>query len=195
MKRFVSAILLLVIAPLAQAQTTTWVADKAHTQIGFSVTYLLVSDVAGRFTDFDVRLEQSAEDFSASTVSVLIKTASITTDEPRRDAHLRSNDFFNAEKFPELKFASTSFEKTGKDTYRITGDLTMRDVTKQVVLEATLLGTVTDQWGNLRAGFKATGSLNRMDYGIAWNKTLDKGGFLVSENVTFVINLQLSKKK
>jgi polyisoprenoid-binding protein YceI len=169
----------------------TWKNDKAHSQAKFSVTHMLISEVAGAFKDFDVTVVQPGkEDFSGSTVQAVIKTASVSTDNDRRDNHLRSDDFFNAEKYPEIKFISTSFEKTGTDTYKITGNLTIRDTTKQVVLDAKMLGAV-DAWGGKHVGFKATTTINRFDYNVRWDKTLDAGGLIVSKNVDITLFLEL----
>jgi polyisoprenoid-binding protein YceI len=177
------------------AQTTTWTADKVHSRVMFTVTHMVVSEVTGRFTDFDATLEQAKDDFSDAKVSASIKTASINTDNQTRDNHLRSDDFFNAEKYPEIKFVSTAWEKAGPDTYRIKGDLTMRDVTKPVVLDAKFNGTITDGRGNTKAGFKASTVVNRMDYGVKWSRAIEAGGLIVSENVEILLLLELQKQK
>jgi len=169
----------------------TWKNDKAHSQVKFSVTHMLISEVTGSFKDFDVTVAQpSAADFSGSSVTAVIKTGSISTDNDRRDTHLKSDDFFNAEKYPEIRFVSTSFEKTGTDTYKITGNLTIRDTTKQVVLDAKMLGSV-DAFGGKRVGFKATTSINRFDYNVKWDRTLDQGGLIVSKDVDITLLLEL----
>jgi polyisoprenoid-binding protein YceI len=139
-------------------------------------------------------LKQGKEDFSGSTVEATIKSASVSTDNDTRDKHLRSDDFFNAEKYPSVTFRSTSFEKTGTDTYTIKGDLTIRDVTKPVTLEAKLLGTVTDPRGT-RVGFRATTTINRFDFGVKWDRTLDSGGFVVSKDVEIKITSEMMKQK
>jgi polyisoprenoid-binding protein YceI len=176
-------------------QTTTWTADKAHSRVMFTVTHMVVSEVTGRFTDFDVILRQPKDDFSDAKVTASIKTASINTDNQTRDNHLRSDDFFNAEKYPEIKFVSTAWEKTGPDTYRIKGDLTMRDVTKPVVLNAKFNGSITDGRGDTKAGFKASTVINRMDYGVKWSRAIEAGGLVVSENVDILLLLELQKQK
>jgi polyisoprenoid-binding protein YceI len=173
----------------------TWKPDPPHSRVRFSVTHMLIAEVDGRFTQFDVTLNQGKEDFAGSTVEVIIKTASITTENENRDKHLRSDDFFNAEKYPEITFKSTSFEKTGDKTYKITGDLTIRDVTKNITLDAKYLGSVTDARGNTRVAFRATTTINRFDFGVKWDRKLDVGGLVVSENVDIMLNLELMKQK
>jgi len=180
---------------LGAAEAQTWKADLAHSRVGFSVTHMLIAEVDGRFTQFDVTLNQGKEDFSGSTIEAKIKTASVTTENETRDKHLRSDDFFNAEKYPEIQFRSTSFERTGDKAYKITGDMTIRDVTKNITLEAKFLGRVTDARGNARAGFRATAAINRFDFGVKWDKRLDTGGLIVSENVDITLNLELMKQQ
>ena len=194
MKRFLSLVAaLILVAGLASAQT--WKSDAAHSRVSFGVTYMMLSEVTGRFTEFEAELAQGKEDFSGSTVNATIATKSINTDNESRDKHLRSDDFFNAEKFPTITFVSTSFLKTGEKSYRITGNLTMRDVTKEVTLEATYMGMITDPRGNTRAGFKATGTVDRQEFGVRWNKAIDAGGVIAGDNVEITLLLQFIKQK
>jgi polyisoprenoid-binding protein YceI len=155
---------------------------------------MMISEVTGHFKDFTVMLTQGKEDFSGSTLTATIKAASISTDNDMRDNHLRSADFFDVEKFPELTFKSTSFEKIGEDEYRITGDLTMHGITKSVVLDTKYNGQLKDSKGTVYAGFKATGRVNRYDFGLKWNKSLEAGGILVSENVDITLNVKMVKQ-
>ncbi len=165
-----------VIAPGVLNSQTVWKNDKAHSQVRFSVTHMLVSEVTGSFKDFDVTVTQpSDKDFSGGAVDAVIKSTSISTDNEMRDNHLRSDDFFNVEKYPEIRFKSTKFEKTGGDTYAITGDLTIRDITKPVVLDAKMLGTV-EAFGGKHVGFKATTTVNRFDYNVNGTKHLIPAG-------------------
>jgi polyisoprenoid-binding protein YceI len=127
-------------------------------------------------------------------VDVTINTASINTDNQKRDDHLRSADFFNAEKNPKITFKSKSFIKTGNDTYKITGDLTIKDKTKEVVLDTKFKGIAKDPWGNTRAGFKATTTIDRYDFDVVWNKTLESGGLLVGKTVDIILNVQFMKE-
>lgn len=191
-KAFVTVIVLL--AALAVGTAQEWKSDPVHSGVRFTVTHMLVSEVNGRFKEFEVMVKQGKEDFSGSTVEATIKTASVSTDSDNRDKHLRSDDFFNAEKYPAITFKSTSFEKTGGDSYAIKGDLTIRDVTKPVTLEAKLFGMVIDPRGT-RVGFRATTTVNRFDFGVRWDRTLDTGGFVVSEDVPITITVALVKQK
>ena len=177
------------------AQGTQWKADRAHSQVKFSVSHMVIAEVTGRFKEFTVTLEQPGQDFVGSKLEADIKTGSVDTDIESRDKHLRSDDFLNAEKYPDITFKSTSFEKTGNDTYKIAGNLTIRDVTKQVVLEAKYNGAVTDPMGNTKAGFKATTTINRFDYGVKWNKTIEAGGLVAGENVEITLLMELAKQK
>jgi polyisoprenoid-binding protein YceI len=195
MNRRIFALLMAGLLLAGTTHATTWKQDAAHSQVKFSVTHLVISEVTGGFKDFDVTLTQGDADFAGSTVEATIKTASVNTENDTRDKHLRSDDFFNAEKFPLITFKSTAFEKTGKDTYAIKGDLTIRDVTKPVVLETKYLGQVTDPWGNLKVGFKATCSINRLEYGVRWNKGIETGGLVVSDKVDLTFLMELQKQK
>ncbi len=180
----------------AVAQKLTWKPDVSHSAVKFSVTHMLIMDVPGRFKDFNATLEQkSNDDFAGSTLEATITAASVDTDNEKRDAHLRGDDFFNVEKFPMLKFKSTSFEKTGNNTYKVKGDLTIRDVTKPVVLDVVFTGRVQDPWGNTRAGFRATTSINRFDFGVKWNTTLDTGGLVVGEKVDISLAMEMVLQK
>jgi polyisoprenoid-binding protein YceI len=176
------------------AQSTEWKIDKSHTNVGFTVTHLVISDVTGRFNEFDGSIKSSGEDFDGAEVSIIIQTASVYTNNEKRDEHLRSGDFFNAEKNPEITFKSTSFKKVSDEKYDITGDLTMNGVKREVVMDGTLKGIIKDPWGGTRAGFKARTSVDRYDYNLKWNKALETGGFLVDQNVDIEINIEMIKK-
>jgi polyisoprenoid-binding protein YceI len=149
--------------------------------------------VTGRFGEFDFTLVQKGEDFSGSDLSVTIKTASVNTDNEKRDGHLMSDEFFNAQKYPAITFKSTSFEKVSDDRYAITGDLTIRDVTKTVVLDTKYRGTVGTK-GKEKAGFKATTTINRFDYGVKWDKTFETGKLVVGEEVEITLLVELARK-
>jgi polyisoprenoid-binding protein YceI len=155
---------------------------------------MVISEVSGRFNDFDASLVQTSDDLSGSKLNASIKVNSINTDNEGRDKHLKSPDFFDAEKNPEITFVSKSFEKTGKNTYKVTGDLTMKGVTKPVVLDTKFNGQLKDPMGNVRAGFKATTTVNRTDFGVKWNKTLETGGLLIGEKVEVTINIEMLKQ-
>ena len=193
MKRFFQlAAALLAVSSLALSQSG-WKLDKNHSSIGFSVKHLVISTVSGNFKDFDITLTTAKDDFSDAAVQAVIKTASINTDNTARDNHLKSDDFFNAEKFTEIKFTSTSFEKVGEGKYKITGDLTIRDVTKKVVFDAVYNGSIKTPWGNTAMSWTAATVINRFDYNLKWNKALESGGLIAGQDVTITINLEMDK--
>lgn len=181
---------------LATGQTT-WQIDPDHSFIQFEVTHMVVSTVTGDFTDFKGYIEvpsgNKSGDFKGSQIDVAIDVASINTRNKTRDEHLREDDFFNAEKYPKIKFKSKSFEKVGENSYTIIGDLTIRDVTKEVILNAEMEGQIIAE-GKIRTGFKADGRLNRFDYGLKWNDALDSGSLVVGEKVDIKLNVVLVKE-
>jgi polyisoprenoid-binding protein YceI len=195
MNKIIALLFVVVLTSLNLLGQSNWKADVAHSKVEFTVSHMVISEVTGRFTDFDVKMSQTNDDFSKSVLTATIKATSINTDNAGRDKHLRSADFFEVEKYPEIKFVSTSFEKTGTDSYKIIGDLTMHGITKSIVLDTKLNGQMNDPWGNTRAGFKAMGSVNRKDFGIQWNKTLEAGGLLVGDKVEISINVEMMKEK
>jgi polyisoprenoid-binding protein YceI len=181
-------------AAIPAAATGTWNVDKVHSEIGFLVRHF-VSKVRGGFTDFTGAIRIDAEKPEASSVEFTIKAASINTNEPKRDAHLKSPDFFDAEKFAEIKFASKKVVKKTDTSFDVVGDLTMRGVTKEVTLPVTFTGLVKDPWGLERAGFETAITLNRQDYGIKYNKVLDQGGLMLGDDVAVTISLEMIKAK
>ena len=194
--KYIFAIVLfsLLVISGAGAQDAGWKLDKAHSGISFTVRHMVISEVAGKFTDFDILLNSTKEDFSDASVQTTIKTASINTEVAQRDNHLKSDDFFNAEKYPEIKFKSTSFNKTGDNTYKITGDMKIRDITKTVTFDAVYNGTAV-MGKSIHAGWKATTTINRVEFGLKWNRALETGGLIVSENVNVTINMEFAKGK
>ena len=174
---------------------TVWKADKAHSSVNFSVSHMVISEVVGNFKDFDATLTTSKNDFSDAAIEATIKIASVNTENEGRDKHLRSDDFFNAEKFPTMTFKSTKTEKVGDDTYKITGDLTIRDVTKSVVLDTKLLGQTKTPWGVMAAGFKATTTIDRLEFGVKWSKAMETGGLMVGKNVSITLLFELDKQE
>ena len=185
--------LLFLVSTLSFSQTT-WTVDKSHSKVGFSVSHLVITDVEGFFKDYDAQITTDGDDFSKAKIDFTIKTASIFTDNNDRDNHLRADDFFNAEKYPAMTFKGKSMKKVGDKKYKLVGDLTIRDVTKQVELEVKYNGTVKDPWGNTKAGFKVKGEINRFDYNLKWNKAIETGSLVVGKDVELVIDLQLIKK-
>jgi polyisoprenoid-binding protein YceI len=193
MKRLAVILVLTIFSAFAaSAQNSGWKVDKAHTSVGFAVRHMVISEVIGNFKDFDITVNASKDDFSDAVIDATIKVASINTDNERRDNHLKSDDFFNAEKFPEIKFKSTSFEKVGENKYTITGDLTIRDIMKKVTFDATLNGMLKTTRGVL-AAWKATISVNRFDFGLKWNRTIEAGGLIAGETVNITLVLELQK--
>jgi polyisoprenoid-binding protein YceI len=170
-----------------------WKLDKNHSSIAFSVKHLVISTVTGNFKDFDITLTTAKDDFTDAAVQTTIKTASINTDNTARDNHLKSDDFFNAEQYPEIKFTSTSFEKTGDGKYKIIGNLTIRDVTKKVVFDAVYNGSIKTPWGNTAMSWTATTVINRFDYNLKWNKALESGGLIAGQDITITVNLEMDK--
>jgi polyisoprenoid-binding protein YceI len=194
MKRyFLTLAVALIFATPIFAQSS-WTFDKTHTKIGFSVDYMLITDVEGYFKKFEGSVTTAKEDFVDALVSFKIDANSVDTDEPKRDEHLKSEDFFHTQKFPEFTFKSVSMKKVKGNNYKMVGNLTMRGVTKSVTLVGTFGGVKKDPWGNTKAGFKLTGKVNRKDFGINWSKSLDGGGFVVGDDVTLNINVTLIKK-
>lgn len=195
MIRLLVPLVTVVLTVSALRAQNTWNVDKNHSQVLFSVSHMVFSEVTGTFRDFDVTFESAKDDFTDAKVTATIKAASIDTQNERRDGHLKSNDFLNAEKFPEIRFKSTKVEKIGNDTYKITGDLTIRDVTKPVVLETVYRGMIDDPWGNKRLGFKATTVVNRFDFGVSWDKTLEAGGLIAGKDVQITLLMQFTRAK
>jgi polyisoprenoid-binding protein YceI len=177
------------------AQVTKWTTDAAHTSVKFAVTHLTVSEVEGRFNKFNGTVESTTPDFNNAQINFTVDIASISTDNDMRDKHLKSDDFFNAEKYPQMAFKSTSFKKVNNTTYALEGNLTIRDVTKKVKFAVAYGGTVTDPYGSTKAGFKATGSISRKEFGLKWNALTEMGGAVVGDKVSMVLSLELAKQK
>ncbi len=166
-----------------------WSFDTAHSHVGFSVRHLMISKVRGQFDKWSGTFEYDESEPSRSKLEVHIDAASIDTRDEKRDAHLRSPDFFDVEKFPELVFRSTGVEKDGDD-FLVAGDLTIHGVTRGVQLKVESLGRTKDPWGGERAGFSATASVNRKDFGLHWNVALETGGMLVGEKIEIGIEIE-----
>jgi polyisoprenoid-binding protein YceI len=189
MKRLIVLMAFVVAAGVASAQTA-WKVDKGHSNIQFNVIHNLIAEVSGAFKEFDGTIVSKSDDFNGTDVEFVVKTASINTGIENRDNHLRSDDFFNAEKFPEIKFKGQLVKEDGK--YFLKGDLTMRDVTRPVVFDVTYGGSV-DTGRGVRAGFKVTGKINRLDYGLKWSNKLATGELVVADQVEIVCRLELVK--
>ena len=192
MKRLI--ITLAVAALAAPLFADSYTIDKAHSEATFTVRHF-VSKVSGKFDDFAGTVSGDLANAPAASVEFTIKTASVDTGVANRDNHLRSADFFDAANHPEITFRSVSIKPSGtKNLFNVMGNLTMRGVTKQVTLPVEFLGFAKDPGGNTRAGFSTHATLNRKDYGINWNKALDEGGFMLSDDVDITINLETVKK-
>ena len=176
----------------AQMQTT-WTIDSAHTDVGFSVKHLMISTVRGRFGDVRGTITLNGTDLTRASVEAEIATTSIDTRTEQRDAHLRSADFFEVERYPAITFRSRRVERIKGDRYRIIGDLTIRDITREVALEGTDEGRGKDPWGGDRLAFSATTTIDRRDFGLTWNQALETGGVLVSNEIKISLDVQAVK--
>jgi len=174
--------------------STVWKIDPIHSEIQFKVKHLVISTVTGEFTRFDATAEADGDDFEGSDVTFEADVTSVTTRNEQRDQHLLSDDFFNAEKYPKIVFKSTSLTKKGEDSYKLVGDLTIRDITKPVELDVEYGGTVQDPYGNTKAGFEVTGEINRKEFGLKWNGVTEAGNVLVSDKVTLQLSVQFAKQ-
>jgi len=170
-----------------------WNIDLAHSLVHFTVRHMMISNARGRFEEFGGTVDFDGQDLGTLTVDIQIKADSINTREAQRDAHLKSGDFLDAENFPYLTFKSTSVEKLGGNDLKIHGDLTIRGVTRPVTLDAEYAGTMVSPWGNTSAGFSAHTKINRKEFGLVWNQTLEAGGLLVGEDIKIDIELELIK--
>ena len=171
------------------AAVSTWTIDPVHSVPEFSVKHMVISTVKGRFTKVEGTISLDEANPASSSVNATIDVSTIDTGEPQRDGHLRSGDFFDVEKFPTIAFTSTGVQKKGNDEYAITGDLTIRDVTRAVVLDTEYEGQIKDAYGKQRAAFTATTQIDRKDFGLNWNMALEAGGFIVSNTVKVTLHI------
>ncbi|MFD1947192.1 YceI family protein [Nocardioides aestuarii] len=171
----------------------TWTIDPSHTRIGFVARHAMVTKVRGAFNDFAGTVSVDADDFTRSSAELTIQAASIDTRNEQRDGHLRSNDFLAMEDYPEIRFVSTGVTQTGPTSLELTGDLTIKDVTRPVTVPFDFDGTATDPFGNVRAGFEGAVTINRKDYGITWNAALETGGVLVSDKIALEFEVSAIK--
>ncbi|MDE3035678.1 MAG: polyisoprenoid-binding protein [Nitrospirota bacterium] len=178
----------------ALAEMARYDVDRDHSAIEFRVTHMVVSKTTGRFMEYSGFVEMDPEALTVKTIEATIKTASITTNHEKRDAHLKGPDFFNVEKFPTMSYKLKSYKKVGEG-YQAVGELTLLGVTKEITLTGTFNGVAKDPWGNTRAGFSAEGKLNRKDFGMNWSKTLDSGGLVVGDEVFIKLDIECIKAK
>jgi polyisoprenoid-binding protein YceI len=173
---------------------TKWAIDPMHSEVQFKVKHLVISTVSGFFRSFEGSVESKNEDFDGASIEFSIDINSVDTNQTQRDEHLKSPDFFDAAKYPHIKFKSTSFKKTGDDEYELKGDLTIRGVTKAVNLHAEFGGSAADSYGNIRAGFEITGKVNRKEFGLTWEGVTEAGSIVVGEDIKLTINAELVKQ-
>jgi polyisoprenoid-binding protein YceI len=194
-RSFLLPLALLALAP-GMAGASTWDIDASHSNVEFSVRHLMVSTVKGNFPKVSGVLELDDKNITKSSIEVAIEAASVDTREPKRDGHLKSPDFFDVAKYPSITFKSTKVEKAGANKLKVTGDLTIRGITKPVVLQVEgPSAPLKDPFGRTVRGVTATGKLNRKDWGISWNKALDTGGVMVSDEVKLELNAELAERK
>ncbi|GGY72400.1 MULTISPECIES: YceI family protein [Streptomyces] len=179
--------------PALAALSGTYTVDPAHSSIGFSVRHAMVTNVRGSFSEHEGTLTLDGANPAASAASLDVKIASVDTGIADRDAHLRSGDFFDAEQFPLMTFRSTGAEQLGGDKYRITGDLTIKDVTRPLAIDLEFNGTATDPYGNQRVGFEGGAEILRSDWGLTWNAALETGGVMVSDKVKLTFDISAIK--
>lgn len=171
-----------------------WSIDPAHSNIDFSVRHMMIAKVKGAFETFTAEIEADPEDLTTADIQFTIDTASISTRDKDRDAHLRSADFFDVERFAKITFQSRSIHKKAEGEYEVTGDMTIRDVTRSETFSVTYEGTGKDPWGNEKVGFSGNGSVKRSDFGLTWNAALETGGVLVGDEIKISFEIQATKQ-
>ncbi|NUM31182.1 MAG: polyisoprenoid-binding protein [Bacteroidetes bacterium] len=177
----------------AQTNTISWNIDSSHSEIGFKVRHMMISNVSGFFERYSLKVETESLDFTKSKIEFIADTSSINTDSEQRDAHLKGADFFDCENFPSLKFEATKVEHLKDENYLLYGNLTIKEISKEVKLELEFGGIGKDPWGNERAGFNFNGKINRSDWNLTWNAGLETGGVLVSDEVKLFGEIELVK--
>jgi polyisoprenoid-binding protein YceI len=176
------------------AVKTKWVLDPSHSEISFKVKHMMIANVKGLFKDYEMNVTTKGDDFTNAEIDFSMKTASIETGDANRDGHLKSADFFDVENYPEITFSASSLKKTDDENYELEGDLTIRGVTKTVVLDAEFGGILKDPWGNTKAGFTLNGKISRKEFGLVWNAALESGGVLVGDDVKILGEVELAKQ-
>lgn len=195
MKKLFILIVATLVTTISTIAQTTWLVDNVHSNVKFSVSHLIISEVEGSFKVYSGTLVSQKPDFTDAAVNFTVDASSIDTDNEMRDKHLKSDEFFNAENYPTMMFKSVSWKKLNDRLYELEGDLTIRDITKRVTFTVVNGGTIKDPWGNTKAGFKATTIINRFDYGLKWNVLTEAGGATVGKDVSITLNLQFAQKK
>jgi polyisoprenoid-binding protein YceI len=174
---------------------TKWLLDPMHSELQFKIKHLMISNVSGAFKSFNAEVETEEEDFSTAVINLTAEMASISTNNEQRDAHLRNSDFFEVDKYPELRFKSTKMERIDLDSFALFGELTLKGVTKPIKLDVEFNGLTKDPWGGERGGFLVNGKINRTDWGVNFNSLLETGGVALSEEVKINSELQLVKQE
>ncbi|TRX59099.1 YceI family protein [Fulvivirga sp. M361] len=177
----------------AVAQSTNWKVDPSHSSIGFSIDHMVISETVGEFNAYDMIVKSNKDDFTDAQFEVTIQTGSIDTKDEKRDGHLKSADFFDAEKYPTITFKGKKLQKVEGNKYKVTGLLTMHGITKEVTLDAKFGGTVKDPWGGTRAGLKIWGEVDRYDYDLKYNSVLEAGGLAIGQEVRIECRIELVK--
>ena len=178
----------------ATAAATKWALDPTHSEVQFKIKHLVISTVTGSFNSFQGSMETEGDSFENAKVTFSLDVASVDTNQEQRDAHLKSEEFFDAAKFPHITFESTSFVKESGDTYQLTGNLIMKDVTRPVTLAAEYGGSAVDFYGNHKAGFEVTGKINRKDFGLTWGAVTEAGSIVLGDDVKMSFNVQFIKQ-
>jgi polyisoprenoid-binding protein YceI len=173
---------------------TTWKVDNLHSQVQFKIKHMVVTTVSGTFGKYDVTIEASKDDFSDAKATFEAEVGSISTGNEQRDNHLKSDDFFNAEKFPKIKFVSKGIKKSDNEHYKLEGELTLRETTKPITLDVVYGGTVVNPYGMTVAGFEISGKINRKEYGLKWHAATEAGHIVVSDDVRLEITLEMVKQ-
>ena len=194
MNRLPSALTFVTLLSSSALTQGPWTIDRSHSSISFAVSHMVISEVTGKFREFDITFASGKDDFTDGQIRAVIQAGSINTENERRDNHLKSGDFFRADSFPTITFTSTGFEKTGEKTYNIRGNLTIRGTTNPVVFAAVHNGTVRSQ-REVRTGWTATLTLNRFEYGLKWDRALETGAWVAGETVKITVNAEFRKEK
>lgn len=190
-----SGLVALALLASTPALAATYTIDASHTRVGFAVTHMMVSTVRGEFGAVEGTVEFDAKNLTATKVNAKVGITSVDTRDPKRDDHLRSPDFFDVAKFPEMTFVSKSVKNVSKDGFDLVGDLTIRGVTKEVVFRVKPFSQeYKDPWGNYKVGTSATAKVNRQDFGVSWSKALDGGGYVVGDEVTIELDVEMGRK-
>lgn len=179
---------------MSPTTATKWVLDPTHSEVQFKIKHLVISTVTGSFKTFEGTMRSESDSFDNARVELTLDVDSIDTNNAQRDEHLRGESFFEALQFPRIKFVSTAFTKSGEGKYQLIGDLTIKNTTKSVTLSVEYGGTAVDFYGNTKAGFEATGKINRQDYGLTWGGATEAGAIVLGDEVKLVLNVQFAKQ-